>query len=51
MELLDCIGQTPLIRLPNSFTHTDTTILVKLEEYNWGGSIKSRVGKQMMDPE
>ncbi len=48
MELLDCIGQTPLIRLPNSFTHTDTTILVKLEEYNWGGSIKSRVGKQMI---
>lgn len=48
MELLDCIGNTPLVRLPNDFTRTYATILVKLEEYNLGGSIKSRVAKQMI---
>ena len=48
MEILDCIGQTPLIQLPNNFTNTEAVVLVKLEEYNWGGSIKSRVGKQMI---
>ena len=36
------IGNTPCIQLPN------TAIFVKLEEYNWGGSIKSRVGYQMV---
>lgn len=36
------IGNTPCINLPN------TNIFVKLEEYNWGGSIKSRVGYQMV---
>ncbi len=48
MEILDCIGNTPLIRLPNDFTQTEATILVKLEEYNLGSSIKSRVGNQMV---
>lgn len=36
------IGNTPCIQLPG------THIYVKLEEYNWGGSIKSRVGYQMI---
>lgn len=36
------IGNTPCVQLPG------TTIFVKLEEYNWGGSIKSRVGYQMV---
>lgn len=36
------VGNTPCIRLKN------TDIFVKLEEYNWGGSIKSRVGYQMV---
>lgn len=48
MEILDCIGNTPLIRLPNDFTGSKATIYVKLEEYNLGGSIKSRVGNQMI---
>ena len=48
METLDCIGNTPLIRLPNDFTHIEATVLVKLEEYNLGGSIKSRIGCQMV---
>lgn len=36
------IGSTPCIQLPN------TSIYVKLEEFNWGNSIKSRVGYQMI---
>lgn len=48
MEILDCIGNTPLIRIPNEFTQVKPTVLVKLEEYNLGGSIKSRVGNQMV---
>jgi cysteine synthase len=48
MEILDCIGNTPLVRLPNDFTLTEASVLLKLEEYNLGGSVKSRVGYQMV---
>ena len=48
MEILDCIGNTPLVHLPNSFTLSEATVLLKLEEYNLGGSVKSRIGYQMM---
>ncbi len=48
MEILDCIGSTPLICLPCEFTQCEATILVKMEEFNLGGSIKSRVGYQMI---
>lgn len=40
--MMKLIGNTPCIQLPG------TSIFVKLEEYNWGGSIKSRVGYQMI---
>lgn len=40
--MFSLIGNTPCVQLPG------TSIYVKLEEYNWGGSIKSRVGYQMM---
>ena len=42
-RITDCIGNTPLIALDKRITKCDATIMVKLEEYNWGGSIKSRV--------
>lgn len=48
MEILDCIGNTPLVRLPKEFTKTEATVFVKMEEYNLGGSTKSRVGYQMI---
>jgi cysteine synthase A len=44
----DLIGNTPIIELPKRVTGCRVKIFVKLEEYNWGGSIKSRVGYQMM---
>ena len=47
-RITDCIGNTPLIALDKRITKCDATIMVKLEEYNWGGSIKSRVAYQMI---
>ncbi|MEG2263169.1 MAG: cysteine synthase family protein [Acinetobacter sp.] len=40
------IGKTPCILIPRSTSSSE--IYIKLEEYNWGGSIKSRVGYQMI---
>lgn len=48
VDIVKCIGNTPLIRLSNSVTKCHANILVKLEEYNWGGSVKSRVAYQMI---
>lgn len=48
MNILDCIGNTPLIKL----TLTDENmadIYVKLEYFNAGGSIKSRVAVRMIE--
>ena len=47
-DLLDCVGNTPMTELPKTFTKCSGEIYVKLEEYNLGGSIKSRAGKQMI---
>lgn len=47
-SIISCIGNTPLVEIPNELTGCKAKILVKLEEYNWGGSIKSRVGYQMI---
>lgn len=40
------IGNTPCVLLPQEFSGSH--IYVKLEEFNWGGSIKSRVGYEMI---
>ncbi len=42
MDILNFVGKTPLVKLK------DKNIFVKLEEFNAGGSIKSRVGLQMI---
>ena len=47
-KITDCIGNTPLIALDKRITKCDASIMVKLEEYNWGGSVKSRVAYQMI---
>lgn len=47
-KITDCIGNTPLIALDRSITKCNATILIKLEEYNWGRSVKSRVAYQMI---
>ncbi len=45
----DLIGNTPLIRLGNSFSKDNLEFYVKLEGQNPGGSIKDRVALALLD--
>jgi len=47
MTVLDAIGNTPLIELPN-LTNGRARILAKLEGANPGGSVKDRIARQMI---
>lgn len=46
MNLLNCIGNTPLIQINTPDDYAD--VYVKLESFNAGGSIKSRVALEMI---
>jgi len=48
MNIIDCIGNTPLIQLPTKIVDCSSRIFIKMEEFNFGGSIKARVGYQMI---
>lgn len=48
MNIISYIGNTPIIKLKNIFNKKKAPIYVKLEEFNPGGSIKSRPGKFMV---
>ena len=48
-SILDVIGNTPIIRLPNIARHIDSEIYVKLEMLNPGGSTKDRMGVFMIE--
>jgi len=45
----ELIGNTPMIRLNKMTPDSNIEILVKLESYNPGGSIKDRIAKNMID--
>jgi cystathionine beta-synthase len=49
-NILETIGHTPLVRI-NRITHgvTDATVLVKLETFNPGNSIKDRIAVRMIE--
>jgi cystathionine beta-synthase len=49
-SILDTIGHTPLVRV-NHITHgvTDASVLVKLETFNPGNSIKDRIAVRMIE--
>jgi len=47
-NILDAIGNTPLIRLNNMTGENDAEILVKFEGLNIGGSIKTRTALNML---
>lgn len=49
MNILDCIGQTPLIRLERISRMLGANIFVKLEARNPGGSIKDRAARAYID--
>ncbi len=48
MGILDCVGNTPLVRLDAINPHSGVTILAKLEGNNPGGSIKDRIAYYMI---
>ena len=47
-SVLDAIGDTPLVRLNKLASHLKCQVLVKCEFLNAGGSVKDRIGKQMV---
>ena len=48
-NVLEAIGNTPIIKLDPKFTGVDSDIYVKLEYLNPGGSIKDRIGSYILD--
>lgn len=48
-NVLEAVGNTPLIRLNNITKGLAATILVKFEAVNPGGSIKDRIGLRMIE--
>ncbi len=47
-NILDCIGDTPLVRLNRVVRPRGATVYAKLEAQNAGGSVKSRIGLAML---
>lgn len=48
-NILDLIGNTPMLRLTKVTCDVECTILAKLEFFNLGGSIKDRIGISMIE--
>ena len=48
-NILDAIGNTPLVELPHTSPNPDVTIYAKLEGQNPSGSVKDRCAKYMID--
>lgn len=47
--VLDVIGNTPIIKLQKVADHVESEIFVKLEYMNPGGSIKERIGRNIIE--
>jgi len=48
-SVLDCIGQTPIVRLSRLFDSTESEVLAKLEFLNPGGSVKDRPARFIVE--
>jgi len=48
-NILETIGNTPLVKLNNITKDVKATVLVKLESFNPGNSIKDRIAVQMIE--
>ncbi len=48
-NVIDVIGNTPIVRLNKLATNVDSDIYVKLEYMNPGGSIKERIAKHIIE--
>ncbi len=47
--IVDTFGNTPLVRIPRLNQGVGGTVLVKLESFNPGGSVKDRIGISMIE--
>ena len=47
-SVLDLIGNTPLVRLSRISANSKASVLGKLESLNPGGSVKDRIGLNMI---
>ena len=48
-NILELIGQTPMVELSPRINPTNVRILAKLESFNPGGSVKDRIGLAMIE--
>ncbi len=48
-NLADLVGNTPMVRLTRVAPECDAELIAKLEAYNPGGSVKDRIGVNMID--
>ncbi|WP_026874960.1 cystathionine beta-synthase [Jiangella gansuensis] len=48
-NVIDLIGDTPLVRLGSVAGHVPATVLAKVEYLNPGGSVKDRIATRMVD--
>ena len=48
-NIIDAIGDTPIVKLNNIANHVESEIYVKLEYLNPGGSVKDRIGVYMLN--
>ncbi len=48
-NILETIGDTPLVRIRNLAKHCACPVLAKMENFNPGGSIKDRIGLAMVE--
>ncbi len=48
-NIIETIGNTPLVRLPKLFAGSRGLVLAKLEMFNPGGSVKDRIGQKMIE--
>ena len=48
-NVLECVGNTPLVRLNRLAADLQATLYAKLEYMNPGGSVKDRIAMQIID--
>ena len=48
-DILDTVGETPIVKLNKIGSKLDCELYAKCEFFNPGGSIKDRIGKQMIE--
>jgi len=48
-NILDLIGNTPMVKINRLNTHPNVEMYVKMEKFNVGGSVKDRIAKYMIE--